>query len=152
MIDYSKLDIDRITKVMDQTNPVEILQEVGLSLQDAQAASNGDFSVIGRDLNKPQELDFSVIMTNYPGIFNQNLIEFFFLKAKNQEQFTEEEVETYQSVYKKWFDFVFEIGKYNIFLLDQDLPDSKCINIKVRDDHYGMIIVKSQYFILLQEA
>jgi len=138
------MDINKIAKSIDpkilrkklnDIDPLEILGNLGLSLQDAQTVMTGDMTPISK--KRLDILDFNLIINKYNNFVNLNLIHYFFKKAKLKEAFTEDEINAYKEAWKNWFDFVFLLGERSIFQLSEELQDKSLI-IKIDEDYYQM--------------
>jgi hypothetical protein len=137
------MDQKTLTNNINSVKPLEMLQQLGFGGGDAQKILEGDITPISNQV-KVDIMDFSSVMKNHGQSFNVNLIRFFFKKAQSKEDYTDEEIEAYQEEYKKWFDFIFEIGEQFAFNLDADLDDTT-IFIKVDSLYYQMSIFDDLY-------
>jgi hypothetical protein len=131
------LDFNKLAGNLNNINPQDILSKFGYNQQETKTILKGDMSPILEKNTQNQILDFSVIMSTYGNLFNQNLITYFYKKSKEKKAFTEDEITTYFEPYNRWFEFVFKIGSNFIFQVDEELKD-RSVLIRVGEDVFQM--------------
>lgn len=131
------MNINALASKINEINPQEILSKFGYSKEETSTILKGDMSPILEKNNQDQLLDYDVILDSYGSLFNDNLIRYFFKKAKEHSGFTKDEMKTYFEAYNNWFDFIFKIGSNFIYRVDEELQDCSIL-IKMNDDVFQM--------------
>jgi hypothetical protein len=136
-MNLSNINVDQIAGKINEIDPFAMLEQLGYGKKEAQVILDGDMTPILEKTAQKQEISFGVLMDNYGNMFNQNLLRYFFKKAKELKGFTEEEMRAYNEAYTIWFDFVFKVGKNFIYQVDEELQDLSLI-IEVENCYYQM--------------
>jgi hypothetical protein len=131
------MDINQIAANVNNIDPTQLLSQFGYEQEDASKILNGDMTPILKKTDQNFTLDYDIIKQSYGGTFNDNLICYFYKKAKHKEPFSIEEMKVYASAYNKWFDFIFKIGDNFIYTADETINDVSLI-INVNGDYFQM--------------
>jgi hypothetical protein len=131
------MDFNKLVGNLNSINPQEILSKFGYNNEETSTILKGDMSPILKRNEQDEVLDYETIIKFYGNIFNDNLISYFFKKAKEKSGFTEDEIKTYLEAYNSWFDFIFNIGRDFIYQVDEELKDSSIL-IKLKNDVFQM--------------
>jgi hypothetical protein len=119
MIDFSSIKFDKsILSNIQGINPYEIFGKLGLTEGDTNKILQGDFSPVSTE--RPFIIDYDIFFKNYGSYFNTNLIKYFFRKAKDKEELSDDEWYAYNEAYEYFFELAFKIGSDGIFAFDPE--------------------------------
>jgi len=138
------IDKEKLFNQLQGINGIEMFTKLGLSKEGAEEVMKGNFSPLLEKGPETYILDFHTISKFHGNKFNHNLIKFFFQKAKENQPFTENEVESYIEAFDNWFNLIFTVGKRLVFTMDEALKDQTVI-IKIDDDYYTMFRVEKVF-------
>jgi hypothetical protein len=133
-----------IQKALSNVNPQAILSEFGFDVKETAAILEGDYSPVSKKmLSKLRALDYNKIMANYCKDLSPELCHLFFTKAKEQIQFTEEEIQLFKETYEKFFTRCYDAGSAYIYRFEE-VPESRNLLIRVDEEFYQLSILDDQ--------
>jgi hypothetical protein len=126
---------------LQNINPYEIFEKLGLSQKETDQVLTGDYEPVTKE--KPFIIDFSVFYSNYGKYFNFYLIKHLFNTAREQKELSTEEKEIYNEAINDFFELIFKVGIDGYFLLNGEFNED-CLLVQFENEYY--ILIKTPDF------